>query len=256
VDFDFPSDDVAILVTDTMAHQLQSEGFFVRTMDIENGIALVRKDEISFSLRLEGARLSAQATDENLPILQAAVFDAVATLNQSFGKLKDDFDPSSISHGASHETAPLDKAEAKAIDPTCIILELVSDTKEGVIHELLDALQKAGRLEDRALVEKDVMDREQSMSTGMQYGIALPHAKTDGVRSLSAAVGIKRNGMDFRSLDGLPTTIIVLSVSPRKNPTYHLQFQAGIGRALGDDARRADILAAGSPEELLRLLGI
>lgn len=256
VDFDFPSDDVAILVTDTMTHQLQSEGFFVRTMDIENGIALVRKDEISFSMRLEGVRLTAQATDENLPIVQAAVFDAVATLNQSFGKLKDDFDPSSISRDVSHETAPLDKAEAKAIDRSCIIMELASDTKDGVIQELLDALQKAGRLEDRALVEKDVMDRERSMSTGMQYGIALPHAKTDGVSSLSAAVGIKRAGMDFKALDGKPTTIIVLSVSPRKNPTYHLQFQAGIGRALGDDGRRADILAAQSPEELLRLLGI
>ncbi|MGD9939071.1 MAG: cation:proton antiporter [Clostridia bacterium] len=256
VDFDFPSDDVAILVTDTMTHQLQSEGFFVRTMDIENGIALVRKDEISFSMRLEGIRLTAQATDENLPILQAAVFDAVATLNQSFGKLKDDFDPSSIRHEVSHETAPLDKAEAKAIDRSCIIMELESDTKEGVIHELLDALQKAGRLEDRNLVENDVMDRERSMSTGMQYGIALPHAKTDGVRSLSAAVGIKRGGMDFKALDGQPTRIIVLSVSPKKNPTYHLQFMAGIGRALGDDARRVDVLAAGSPEELLRLLGV
>lgn len=256
VDFDFPSDDVAILVTDTMTHQLQSEGFFVRTMDIENGIALVRKDEISFSMRLEGVRLTAQATDENLPILQAAVFDAVATLNQSFGRLKDDFDPASIRHEVVHETAPLDKAEAKAIDRSCIILDLVSDTKEGVIQELLDALQKAGRLDDRLQVEKDVMDREHSMSTGMQYGIALPHAKTDGVSCLSAAVGIKRDGMDFKSLDGLPTNIIVLSVSPRKNPTYHLQFQAGIGRALGDNARRSDILAAQSPEELLRLLGI
>jgi Kef-type K+ transport system membrane component KefB/mannitol/fructose-specific phosphotransferase system IIA component (Ntr-type) len=256
VDFDFPSDDVAILVTDTMTHQLQAEGFFVRTMDIENGIALVRKDEISFSMRLEGVRLTAQATDENLPILQAAVFDAVATLNQSFGKLKDDFDPSSMRHEVSHETAPLDKAEAKAIDRSCIIMELESDTKDGVICELLDALQAAGRLEDRQLVEKDVMDRERSMSTGMQYGIALPHAKTDGVSSLSAAVGIKREGMEFKALDGQPTRIIVLSVSPKKNPTYHLQFQAGIGRALGDDARRADILAADSPEELLRLLGI
>ena len=196
------------------------------------------------------------STDENLPILQAAVFDAVATLNQSFGKLKDDFDPSSISRNVSHETAPLDKAEAKAIDPSCIIMELASDTKEGVIRELLDALQRAGRLEDRALVEQDVMDRERSMSTGMQYGIALPHAKTDGVSVLSAAVGIKREGMDFRALDGQPTNIIVLSVSPKKNPTYHLQFQAGIGRALGDDTRRTEILAAESPKDLLRLLGV
>ena len=256
IDFDFPSDDVAILVTDTMTHQLQSEGFFVRTMDIENGIALVRKDEISFSMRLEGVRLTAQATDENLPILQAAVFDAVATLNQSFGKLTDDFDPSSIRQEVSHETAPLDKAEARAIDPSCIIMELASETKEGVIKELLDALEKAGRLKDRLLVEQDVMNRERSMSTGMQYGIALPHAKTDGVSSLSAAVGIKRKGVNFNSLDGQATTIIVLSVSPKKNPTYHLQFQAGVGRALGDDTRRADILAAQSPAELLRLLGI
>jgi Kef-type K+ transport system membrane component KefB/mannitol/fructose-specific phosphotransferase system IIA component (Ntr-type) len=256
LDFDFPSDELALLVTDTVSHQLQTEGFYVRTMDIENGIALVRKDMVSFSMRLDGPRLSAQALERNLPIVQAAVFDAVASLNQSFGRLKNDFDPASIARGSAHETAPLAKTESGAIDPACIIMDIKATDKDAAIRELLDVLEQAGKLNDRSVVERDVMDRERSMSTGMQNGIALPHAKTDGVATLAAAVGIKRAGLDFQSLDGQATTIIVLSVSPKKNPTYHLQFLAGIGRALGDDVRRLDVQQASDPAAVLRLLAV
>jgi len=259
-DFAFPSEDVALLVTDTMTHQLQSEGFYVQTMDIDEGLAQVRKDESAFSMQLDGPSLQIQASQDNMHIVRAAVFEAVASLNQNFEKLKTDFDPASISMTAATATeedlAPMAESAARAIDRSCILLDLKAGTKEAVIEELLRALQKAGKVRDYDQALADIMERERSMSTGMQDGIALPHAKTDAVDEIAAAVGIKRGGMDFASLDGQPTTIIVLSVSSKKNPGPHLQFLANVGRALHDEARRADILKAKKVGEVASLLGI
>jgi len=256
VEFDFPSEDVAVLVTDTMTHQLQSEGFYVRTMDIEEGIAQVRRDDKAFSMRLDGARLAVQASHDAMPIVQTAVFEAVAALNQSFSKLKSDFDPASIQKNGPDAGAPLGVAEAKAICPSCVVLDLKADTKEGVIRELLAALGASGRLDDAELAFSDVMEREHSMSTGMQNGIALPHAKTDAVSRMSAVIGLKRGGVEFQSLDGKPATIVVLLATPKKAPGSHIQLLAGIGAALRDETRRAQILAASSAEEVVRLMGV
>lgn len=255
-EFPFPSEDVALLVTDTMSHQLQSEGFYVRTIDIEEGIAQVRKDDIIFSMRLEGSKLAVQAPHGTMPVVLTAVFEAVAALNLSFGKLKDAFDPASISKDFAPEPAALQAAEARVIDRSCIVLELKGETKDEVIRELMDSLERAGAIGDRQAAEEAVLERERSMSTGMQHGIALPHAKTDAVEHLAAAIGIKREGMDFKSLDGQPTKIIVLTLGPKTRPESQMQFLAGIGRALGDETRREDILNARSEDEVSVLLGL
>lgn len=255
-EFPFPSEDVALLVTDTMSHQLQSEGFYVRTIDIEEGIAQVRKDDIIFSMRLEGAKLAVQAPHGTMPVVLTAVFEAVAALNLSFGKLKDAFDPASISKDFAPEPAALPASEARIIDRSCIVLELKGETKEEVIRELIDSLERAGAVSERQAAEEAVFERERSMSTGMQHGIALPHAKTDAVEHLAAAIGIKRAGMDFKSLDGQPTQIIVLTLGPKSKPESQMQFLAGIGRALGDETRREDILNARSEDEVSVLLGL
>jgi Kef-type K+ transport system membrane component KefB/mannitol/fructose-specific phosphotransferase system IIA component (Ntr-type) len=254
--FPFPSEDLALLVTDTMTHHLQSEGFYVRTMGIEEGIAQVRKADLVFSMRLDGDTLAVQASQSTMPVVLTSVFEAVAALNNSFGKLKSDFDPASLSKLLLPESAPLLPSEAKVIDRSCILLDLKGESKDAVIKELLDALEHADKISDRALAEEAIMERERSMSTGMQHGIAVPHAKTDGVDRLAAAIGIKRGGMDFQSLDGEPTHIIVLSVSPKKHPESHMQFLAAIGSALGDKTRRDDILNARSEDELSLLLGL
>jgi Kef-type K+ transport system membrane component KefB/mannitol/fructose-specific phosphotransferase system IIA component (Ntr-type) len=260
VDFDFPSEDVAVLVTDTMTHELQAEGYYVRTMDIEEGIAQVRRDDKAFSMRLDGSRLTIQAAENALPIVQTSVFEAVAALNASFSKLKSDFDPASIQKASQAEgsprAAPLGAAEVRAVCPSCVILDLKADTKEGVIRELLGVLEKNGRIDDAGLALADVMERERSMSTGMQNGVALPHAKTDAVRVMAAAIGLKRGGVEFQSLDGKPATIVVLLATPKKNPGAHIQFLAGIGAALRDEGRRAQILAASSADDVIRLIGV
>jgi mannitol/fructose-specific phosphotransferase system IIA component (Ntr-type) len=131
---------------------------------------------------------------------------------------------------------------------------LKATTKEGIITELVEILAARHRLLDRDTVLNDVLEREKVMSTGMERGIALPHAKSDGVDDMAVAVGIKREGLDFESIDGRKSRLFILVVSPKKATVPHVQFLAAIGAVLADDATREAVINAGSPETAAELL--
>lgn len=135
-----------------------------------------------------------------------------------------------------------------------ISLSLKGETKEAIIAEMVDLLVASGHVLDRDAVFKAVLERERRMSTGMQNGIAIPHGKTDAVDTLVAAMGVKREGVDFGALDGEPSTIFVMTVSPDSRTGPHIQFLAEISRPLNDPAVREKILAATTREEILRLV--
>ena len=138
--------------------------------------------------------------------------------------------------------------------PQTVSLDLKSPDKEAAIGDLIDLLVAAGDVPDRRAALEAVLEREGKMSTGMQYGIAIPHGKTDSVPDIAAAVGVYRKGIEFQSLDGKPTHIVVVTVSPQGMSGLHVQFLAELGRLLADPAVRDRILHARSPEELIGIL--
>jgi mannitol/fructose-specific phosphotransferase system IIA component (Ntr-type) len=103
-------------------------------------------------------------------------------------------------------------------------------------------------------VLEDVFKREKTMSTGMQHGIALPHAKSDGVSEICAAVGVKKEGIDFDSLDGEKSRLFIMVISPRKLSGPHVQFLAAIGTVLKDDITREEVINADNAEFAATLL--
>ena len=142
----------------------------------------------------------------------------------------------------------------KPLTAETICLDLKGATKEAILSEMVDLLVASGHIRDRDAVLKAVMERERRMSTGMQNGIAIPHGKTDSVDCLIAALGIKRGGVDFGALDGQPSNIFVMTVSPDSRTGPHIQFLAEISRPLNDASVRARLLAATSREDVLKLL--
>lgn len=142
----------------------------------------------------------------------------------------------------------------KPLTVETINLNLKGTTKEEVLSEMVDLLMVSGHIRDREAVLKAIVDREKRMSTGMQNGIAIPHGKTDSVDCLVAALGIQHEGVDFGALDGQPSHIFVMTVSPDSRTGPHIQFLAEISRPLNDPTIRAKLLATTSREEALRLL--
>ena len=142
----------------------------------------------------------------------------------------------------------------KPLTVETICLDMKGTTKEDILSEMVDLLMASGHIHDRDAVLRAITDREKRMSTGMQNGIAIPHGKTDSVDCLVAALGIKRSGVDFGALDGQPSTIFVMTVSPDSRTGPHIQFLAEVSRPLNDAAIRSKLLSASSREDVLRLL--
>ena len=132
-----------------------------------------------------------------------------------------------------------------------VIVGLQGETKEEIIEELVDSLEKGVALSDREKVLQSVLDREKIMSTGIGDGIAIPHGKSDAVITLSAALGTQKRGANFEALDGEPAYVFFLLVSPANISGPHIKALARISRLLKNEDFKKRLTAASSPEELI-----
>ncbi|HPW45690.1 MAG TPA: PTS sugar transporter subunit IIA [bacterium] len=134
-----------------------------------------------------------------------------------------------------------------------VTVDLHGGNKQEIIRELMLLMVSSGRVRSSDLegVIDAIVKRELRMSTGMQDGIAIPHAKSKAVKSLAAVLGIKKNGIDFDSIDGKPSTIFIATLSPEENPIPHVQFLAEISKRLRSANFRTNLINSNSDEELL-----
>jgi len=118
-----------------------------------------------------------------------------------------------------------------------IIEDLKSVQKEDAIKEMVQALVKAGRIEEgnTKKVIKALMDREELGSTGIGAGVAVPHAKHDTVTDLVGAFGRSKKGISFDALDGEPVHILFLLLSSKGASGAHLEALAYISRLVRDE---------------------
>ncbi|MDZ8118643.1 PTS sugar transporter subunit IIA [Pontiella agarivorans] len=142
----------------------------------------------------------------------------------------------------------------KVLSPETVWVDLKGDSKAGVIEEMVDRLVAAGKVDERDAVLNAVIEREAKMSTGMQNGVAIPHGKTDSVNELVAAVGVHKQGVDFDSMDGMPSHIFIMTLSPEKRTGPHIQFLAEVSRAISQPEEREKLLQAKTHGEMYELL--
>lgn len=142
----------------------------------------------------------------------------------------------------------------KIITEETVRLSITGETKQEIIRELLDVAVAAGLVSDAKAAYQALMERENKMSTALQHGIAMPHAKTDAVERLVGVLGLKKEGVDFESIDGEPTRIFIMTLSPLNRAGPHIQFLAEIGRQLSQPGIMDRILAAPSAGDLCDLL--
>ncbi len=135
-----------------------------------------------------------------------------------------------------------------------IIIGMKNREKEAALEELLVALENAGRIKDRKKILEALIEREKLGSTGIGQGIAVPHAKTNQINNLVAALGISQKGISFEALDGEPVNIIFLVLAPAKATGIHLKALAKIARLLKDKVFRQSLKTASSPSEALKII--
>ncbi|RQW04650.1 PTS sugar transporter subunit IIA [candidate division KSB1 bacterium] len=132
-----------------------------------------------------------------------------------------------------------------------IKIPLASKEKYQIIEELVDVLNDAGRIKNRDMVLQAVFARERVMSTGMGNGVAIPHAKTDGVRELVLAFGVTREDIDFEAIDEKPVRIVFLLAGPTEQTGLHLKALSHISRLMHRKEFRKKLAAVQSADEVL-----
>lgn len=144
---------------------------------------------------------------------------------------------------------------ANLLSESQIIPEMASKERWEAIRELVDCLVDAGKIEkaDREDVLHSIRQREETMSTGIGFGIAIPHASSSKVSDVVAAFGRSTAGIPFDSLDGEPVNFIVLFVVPKDQFQTHLRTLAAIAKFLNDKTVREELTKSPTPQDILQV---
>jgi len=137
--------------------------------------------------------------------------------------------------------------------PSCVHLDLDVSDKTDLLTKLVDVVAATGKVKDRDTLLKVILDREKLMSTGIGYGVALPHGKSNVVEQSVAAVATLREPIDFDALDDKPVNIVLLLVGTEENVGAHLRLLSRISRMVGSEQFRTSLLASHSVEDVLDL---
>ncbi len=143
------------------------------------------------------------------------------------------------------------------IDRRCILPELESSQRNGVIRELVQCLGDAKVIKEASVesVVRTIVARERKRgTTGFGKGVAAPHAKIDGLTSVVAALGRSSRGVDFAALDGERVHAVFLILSPSDQPEEHLRAMDQVFRHLQHERFRKFLRQSETVEALYDLL--
>ena len=146
----------------------------------------------------------------------------------------------------------------KLITRETLKVPLRSTDKRAVIEELLDFLIDKGDVDPalRGDALAALMEREYSMSTGMENGVALPHATVDFIDTVACVLGVHPEGVKFESSDKSAARLIVLMLVPKNTFTMHVKALAGIARLMNDEKLREHLKKASSPKEAVNIIAM
>ena len=118
------------------------------------------------------------------------------------------------------------------LGPEQILPELKASTRWEAIDELIQQLISSGKIqaEHREAITNVVKKRETSMSTGIGFGIGIPHASTDLIYEVVGALGRSKKGVNFDALDNQPVTLVMLFLVPQGQFQKHLHTLAKIAK--------------------------
>ena len=130
---------------------------------------------------------------------------------------------------------------------------MTGTSKDDIINALVDMVAKSPKVLDADKVRKAIFDREKIMSTGVGYGFAIPHGKTDAVSDIVGAFGVTASPIDYHSLDEKPVRLVFLLVGKDNLVGPHLKLLSRISRLMNKEDFRAKLLEAPSPKDVLEL---
>lgn len=140
--------------------------------------------------------------------------------------------------------------------PKHVISELKGHTAFEVIDEMMAHLVRLGEIKSslQEPAATALKNRERSMSTGVGFGIAIPHAYSDLFSEPVVMIGRSRMGIDFSALDDQPVKIVMLVIAPEHDRSRHLWIISTGARLFHNKDIRNSIEHAADPERIVEIL--
>ena len=140
-----------------------------------------------------------------------------------------------------------------ALTPETMVVDLQSQDKKGTLEELVAPVAAVAGIQAADLV-KVLLEREQLGSTGIGGGIGIPHGKLKDLENLILGFGLSRKGVDFESMDGRPTHIFFLLITPENSTGLHLKLLARISRLLKSEPFKEKLMQVRSVEDVIAVI--
>ncbi|HOO70161.1 MAG TPA: PTS sugar transporter subunit IIA [Spirochaetota bacterium] len=134
------------------------------------------------------------------------------------------------------------------------IKKLDSTNKMDAIEELARVFTGSDVCSDIDGLVKALKEREEIMSTGIGFGIAIPHARLHGVKKMTFAVGISTQGIDFDSMDGDPVHLIILVAAGEKQHKEYLRLLSTIMAVLKNNSVKEKIIHSETADDVIKAL--
>ena len=135
-----------------------------------------------------------------------------------------------------------------------IFLDLKPGDKRHVLEEFVSAAKKRDLISDEKLILDELLKRESLGSTGLEKGIAIPHALIDGVKEPFLALAVFKNGIDFEAVDQMPTYVLMMLLGSKNNPGAQLKILAHVCRLVKETDIVEQIKKIEDPNNICDLL--
>ncbi len=262
--FSFERVKLAKFILSELIQIFQDDGFFINsTRRKKNTIIHIRKNATFITLHYKNSdTLTFTSEKQDIKIIRTAVNECVSSIAETTKFIQTTLHSHLSQMMKDNTTTPQnekimpqeDSIQLKQfLSSSRIALNLQSNTKKDIIAELVSYLETDTNYTQHDIQQflEDVYEREEAISTGLEHGVAIPHARSDAIDTLKIVIGIKKEGIDFKAFDGNPCSIFVLIASPLEGS--HLEVLTKITILLNNSDFRQQVLQATSKQQVLNL---
>ena len=260
--FELGSEDVARLMLERLVGEFREEGFFTTLLSREDSIWEFAMDDMEITIRRDECNICVSCTPAEEAIVMTAWMEVASAMNdlaRSISKPIRRQDVDRMLAKTATEVRTGRSGVGRYLQGFVMIPKFKASSKKEAIEKLVAEVAAAcpRHVRNASAAVQAVLHREESMPTGLDHGIAVPHGRTPDVTGIAGAVAIldnegTANGClpDYETIDNSPVSIVVLTLANSETQTPYLQLMSFISKALRGNDGYERLKACKTPDEM------
>ena len=262
--FELETREVAELVAGRLVEEFRKEGFFVTLLSQADHIWEIAMDDIEISIRRLGKTIRFTCTSAEETMVMTAWMEVASQMNdlaRAIAKPNRKEDLGRLMIATSEPAKRGHEGVGRYLQGFVMLPKFRATSKKEAIQKMVAEVAAAcpNHVKDAAEAVAAVLKREESMPTGLDHGIAVPHGRCPSVHGIAGAVAIVDNSgttngciPDYETIDNSTLQIIVLTLANDEAQTPYLKLMSFISRALRADNGYMRLAACKTPDEMRR----